>query len=209
MHILLSSALSLLLVCGCAMIHSQTASVALPSREELGTDRVLTNAHVVIWIPSRVAHVSEGRVTSVKLYETTPSGAFVKAHRITSKITIRTKQEFQEHTRFFKEYPIDQEHPSLTLFDVPLGKSLRQDIRDPERDRVISISFNVHKSDTFQEDVETARKVVESIRLLKVQPDETDFLNPLTFAEVKRVKEEIGNLQPYMTPKDCVVAPRP
>jgi hypothetical protein len=79
---------------------------------------------------------------------------------------------------------------------------------------VIQISVNVLKTNivtqretgTFQEDIETAKRMVESIKLLKVQPDETDIFNPLTKVEVETVKGEIDHLQPYMTPGDCISA---
>ena len=124
------------------------------------------------------------------------------------------EQEFKEHLNLFKDDDMEQEHPSLRMFDRPIGKCLRKDIRDVERNRVIQISVNVlktnivtqHETGTFQADIEIAKKMFESIKLLKVQADDTDFLNPLTVAEVERVKVEVGHLQPYMTPKDCVVA---
>lgn len=183
-------------------------------------ERVLTNAHVSIWIPTRTAHIWDDRVTNVGIYETTPpgahfiSGAVFHEYRIDASITVMTEQEFKEHIRLFKDDDMEQEHPALSMFDRPIGKCLRKDIRDAERNRVIQISVNVlktnivtqHETGTFQEDIETAKKMVESIKLLKVQADDTDFLNPLTVAEVERVKEEVGHLQPYMTPKDCVVA---
>jgi hypothetical protein len=213
MRILLASLLALVLWCSCAKTHLEAPSAASLNRRDLGWERVLTNAHVAIWIPAD-AHVREGRVTSVDIYETTPPRAFVRDYTISSEITVRTEKEFREHTRFFKEYDIEQEHPSLTLFDVPLGKCLRKDIRDAERGRIISARFNVRKTNsfrqcetgTFQEDIRTAKRIVESIVLLKAQPDEADIFNPLTVAKVEHVKREIENLQPYMTPKDCVVA---
>jgi hypothetical protein len=194
--------------------------VASSSGEELGMERVLTNAHVSIWIPSHTAHIWDDRATDVGVYETTPpgarfiSGAVFHEYKIDAFITVMTEQEYKEHIRLFKDDDMEQEHPTLSMFDRPIGKCLRKDIRDTERNRLIHISVNVLKTNivtqretgTFQEDIETAKRMVESIRLLKVRADDTDFLNPLTVAEVERVKEEIGHLQPYMTPKDCVVA---
>ena len=211
MRKLLPYALPLLLLSGIA---------SSSGGEELRMERVLTNAHVSIWIPTRTAHIWDDRVTNVGIYETTPpgahfiSGAVFHEYRIDASITVMTEQEFKEHIRLFKDDDMEQEHPALSMFDRPIGKCLRKDIRDAERNRVIQISVNVlktnivtqHETGTFQEDIETAKKMVESIKLLKVQADDTDFLNPLTVAEVERVKEEVGHLQPYMTPKDCVVA---
>ena len=125
-----------------------------------------------------------------------------------------TEQDFKDHIRLFKDDDIEREHPSLVMFDRPIGKCIIKDIRDVDRNRLIQISVNVLKTNivtqretgTFQEDIEAAKKMVESIKLLKAQAGDTDFLNPLTVAEVGRVKEEVGHLQPYMSPKDCVVA---
>ncbi len=83
---------------------------------------------------------------------------------------------------------------------------MRKDIWDPERKWRLLINALVERSNTFDEDVEITKKMIESIRLIKVQPDDTDFFNPLTVAEVDQVKREIDHLQPYMTIKDCVVA---
>jgi hypothetical protein len=187
--------------------------------EESGMERVLTNAHVSIWIPSRMAHIRDDRVTDVGVYETTPpsarftSGAAFHEYRIDASIRVMTEQDFKDHMRLFKDDDIEREHPSSVMFDRPIGKCIRKDIRDVDRKRLIQISVNVLKTNivtqretgTFQEDIEAAKKMVESIKLLKVQADDTDFLNPLTVAKVERVKDEILHLQPYMTPKDCVV----
>lgn len=183
-------------------------------------ERVLTNAHVSIWIPSPTAHIRDDRVTDVGVYETTPpgarfiSGAAFHEYRIDASITVMTEQDFKDHTRLFKDDAIEQEHPDLVLFDRPIGKCIRKDIRDEARNRLIQISVNVLKTNivtqretaTFQKDVEAAKKMVESIKVLKVQADDTDYLNPLTVAKVEQVKDQLGQLQPYMTPKDCVVA---
>lgn len=83
---------------------------------------------------------------------------------------------------------------------------MRKDIWDAERKRRLLIYALVKRGNSFDEDVETTKKMIESIRLIKVQPDDTDFFNPLTAAKVEQVKGEIDHLQPYMTLKDCVVA---
>ena len=197
-------------------------SGVLPSfgEENPGKEYVLTNAHASIWVPSQTVFIRDDRVTEVGVFETKPPGAhFISGEvfhesRIHCEITALTEQEFKKNILFFKDDDMEQEHPTLSMFDRPIGKCLRKDIRDTKRNRVIQISVNVLKtnivtqreSGTFQEDVEAARKMVESIKLLKMQTDDTDFLNPLTVAKVERVKKEIAYLNPYMTPKACFVA---
>src|ERR1039458_6411040 len=89
------------------------------SGEESGMERVLTNAHVSIWIPSHTAHIWDDRVTNVGVYETTPSGArFISGaafheYRIDASITVMTEQDVKDHARLFKDDDIEREHPSL------------------------------------------------------------------------------------------------
>ena len=208
-----------LVLCGCARTHPDS-QVALSGEVGSGEERVLTNAHVSIWIPSRSARITEGRVTSIGLYDMAPrgatliSGAVFRDYRILCDITVETKQEFQHYAQLWKDGDDFQEHPHLTMYDRPIGTQLKKDIRDADRGVILSICANVQKTNrfrgaetgTFHEDIETAKKMIESVRLLKVRPDETDFLNPLTVAEVEQVKQKIDWLQPYMTPQDCLLA---
>jgi hypothetical protein len=196
------------------------SGIAASSGEQVpGTEHVLTNAHVSIWIPSSTAHLSEDRVTSIGLYDMAPrgstfiSGGVFNDYRIQCDVTVETEHEFQHYAKMFKTDDW-QEHTNLTMYDVPIGKQLKKDIRDAERGVVLSINVTVDKTNmfrgaetgTFQEDIETAKKMVESIKLLRPQPDETDIFNPLTMAMVETVKAEIDHLQPYMTPVDCTSA---
>jgi len=220
------SALVLLFFCGCITTRSDlsagTASTNIKftssDKEKWGVECVLTNAHVTIQIP-RTAHVEQGRVTSIGVYDMAPpgttfvSGAVYNDYKVLCDITIKTEQEFQHYAKLFRTEDY-QEHPRLTMYDVPLGKQLRKDIRDSERHWILSVLVNVEKTNaflgretgTFQENIELGKKMVESIKLIKMQSDETDILNPLSAPEVESVKNEIDHLQPYMTPENCVSA---
>jgi hypothetical protein len=210
---------SAIIVCVAALALAGCAThlAASSGGQEPGTELVLTNAHVSIWIPSATAQIWEGRVTSIGLYDMAPagttfiSGGVFRDNRIECDVTIKTEQEFRDDAQRFRSEEW-QEHPSLTMYDAPIGKQLKKDIRDTERGMILVIFATVEKTNmfrgtetgTFPEDIETAKRMVESIKLLKMQPDETDIFNPLTMAEVEIVKGEINYLQPYMTPSDCV-----
>lgn len=170
-------------------------------------ERVFTNAHVVMWVPSRAKPVWDGPTSVIHVDETTPLGAFVKDYKIELEIQIvNTPQELQQMERWASSDWYYQEHPALSIQDGQAGRQIRKDIWDAERKRRLLIYALIERSNSFDEDVETTKKMIESIRLIKVQPDDTDFFNPLTVANVEQVKKEIDHLQPYMTLKDCVVA---
>lgn len=216
--VLLTTILALLLLCSCTMTRSDissnrtesaltNASAISPKTEAWGTERVFTNAHVVMKVPSRAKPVWDGPTLVVHIDETTPPGAFVKDYKIEVEIQIvNTTEELQNMKRWAALNWYFQEHLTLSIQDGQAGRQMRKDIWDPERKWRLLINALVERSNTFDEDVEITKKMIESIRLIKVQPDDTDFFNPLTVAEVDQVKREIDHLQPYMTIKDCVVA---
>jgi hypothetical protein len=206
---------ALLFFCSYTMVRAANESI---SKTNLDMECVLTNAHVTIQIP-HAAHIEQRRITQIGIYNMAPAGAkFVSGsvyrdYKVMCDVTIESEKEFQHNAQFFQTEDF-QEHTNLITYDVPIGKQLRKDIRDSERHWILSISANVEKTNaflgretgTFQEDIEMAKKMIESIKLIKMQPNETDILNPLSVVEVERIKKEIGNLQPYMTPSDCLAA---
>jgi hypothetical protein len=48
--------------------------------------------------------------------------------------------------------------------DGPVGKQIRRDISEPDQSRIISIVATVDKTASFEEDVETAKRMVGSIQ---------------------------------------------
>ena len=136
------------------------------SKRSSGVDRVFTNANFVMWVPSRAAHVWDGPTSVVDVDEITPPGAFVKDYKIHVDIMMDTEQEFNRfHSTNTEDWDF-QEHPTLSMMDRPIGKQFRKDIRDLQRGRILVVNAAVQKSDTFQEDVETAKKMIESIKLI-------------------------------------------
>src|ERR1035438_7905953 len=177
---------------------STNASIASPMTEALGTERVFTNAHVVMWVPSRAKPVWDGSTTVIHVDETTPSGAFVKDYKIVLDIEIvNTTLRLQRMERWAASNWYFQEHPTLSTEDGQAGRQMRKDIWDAERKRRLLINALIGRSNTFEEDLETAKKMIESIKLIKVQPDDIDFWNRLTSAEVELAKKEIDHLQPH------------
>jgi hypothetical protein len=158
-------------------------------------------------VPSRAKPLWDGPTTVIHIDETTPPGAFVKDYKIEVEIQIvNTEQELQQLERWASSDWYSQEHSTLSIQDGRGGRQMRKDIWDTERKRRLLINALVERSNTFDEDVEMTKKMIESIKLIKVQPDDTDFFNPLTVAEVEQVKGEIDHLQPYMTLQNCVIA---
>jgi hypothetical protein len=158
-------------------------------------------------VPSRAKPLWDGPTTVIHIDETTPPGAFVKDYKIEVEIQIvNTEQEFQQMEQWASSNWYFQEHPTLSIQDGQAGRRMRKDIWDAERKRRLLINALVKRSNTFNEDVEMTKKMIESIKLIKVQLNDIDFFNSLTVAEVEQVKEEIDHLQPYMTLKECVVA---
>jgi hypothetical protein len=218
MRILFASAWALSLLCGCTMTRSNissisaepastNANIASPKTEVWEADRVFTNAHVVMWVPSRSKPIWDGPTTVIHVDETTPPGAFVKDYKIVLDIEIvNTTRELQQMERWAASNWYFQEHTALSTEDGQAGRQMRKDIWDAERKRRLLINALVERSNTFDEDVETTKKMIESIKLIKAQPDDIDFWNRLTSAEVECAKKEIDHLQPYMTPNDCTKA---
>jgi hypothetical protein len=116
---------------------------------------------------------------------------------------VNSTQRLQQLERWAVSDWYSQEHTILSTEDGQAGRRIRKDIWDTERKRRLLINVLVERSNTFDQDVETTKKMIESIKLMKVQPDDVDFWNRLTSAEVERAKNEIDHLQPYMTPNDC------
>ena len=81
------------------------------------------------------------------------------------EIQIDSEREFKRYAALCQDWSF-QEHPTLSMQNVPVGRQFRKDIRDPVRGRILYINAMVDKSDTFQEDVETAKKMIESIKLI-------------------------------------------
>ena len=217
MRILLISISVICLLCGCTTTRSDisstslesastNSSIASPRTEVLGMERVFTNAHVVMWLPSRAKPIWDGPTTVIHVDETTSPGAFVKDYKIVVDIQIDTDQEFKRWYSDSSPYWLFQVHPVLSTEDGQVGRQMRKDIWDNERKRWLEINALVERSNTFDQDVETTKKIIESITLIKAQPDDIDFWNRLTSAEVERAKKGIDNLQPYMTPNDCTEA---
>lgn len=168
------------LLWGCAtnrLVSSSESSLASESgllnkaplkRDQSGAERIFTNANVVAWVPLRALRVWDGKdgsTSGIQIDEITSPGAFIKDYKINVEIQIATEREFE----VFSKGPPDwyfQEHPTLSMKDVTIGKQLRKDIRDPQRGRILLINAMVKRNATFEEDVETAKKIIESIKLI-------------------------------------------
>jgi len=132
-----------------------------------GAERVFTNANVVMWVPSRAKPIWDGPTSVVHVDETTPPGAFVKDYKIELDIEIVNIPELlQKMERWSSSDWFYQDHPEVSIIDVQYGKQLRRDIWNLEKTRRLLISARVTRSATFEEDVKTARKMIESIKLI-------------------------------------------
>lgn len=159
---------SLWMVWGCAT-KQPDKSVQRESATETttGAKRIFTNAHVVMWVPLQIAKIWDGPTSGVYIGETTPPGAFVKEYRIELDIEIvDTPEQLQTMKRWSSSDWFYKEHPEVSIIDVEYGKQLRRDIWNPEKSRRLLISARVMKSATFEDDVDTAKKMIESIELI-------------------------------------------
>jgi hypothetical protein len=134
-------------------------------RNESGTEQIFTNANVVMWVPSDAAKVWDGPTSVVKVDKFTPPHTRPEGYKITVEIEIDSEQEFKRNAELSQDWYF-QEHPTLSTEDGQVGKQFRKDIRDPEKGCILLINGMVEKSETFSNDVDTARKMIESIKLI-------------------------------------------
>lgn len=149
---------------GVATVRTNAAVVSL-KQDQSGAERSFSNANVVMWVPSNAVRVWDGPTSGVYIGETTPSGAFVKEYRIELDIEIVDMPELlQKMERWSSSNWFYQDHPEVAIIDVQYGKQLRRDIWNHERTKRLLIGARVTKSTTFEEDIEIAMKMVESIK---------------------------------------------
>lgn len=175
----LSTTFSIWLLCGCSTSHldlsnanqlnTETALTNASARslteDQTGAERVFTNANVVMWVPSNAVKVWDGPTSGVYIGETTPPGAFVKMYKIELDIEIVDIPELlQKMERWSSSDWFYQDHPEVSIIDVQYGKQMRRDIWNPEKSRRLLIDARVMRSATFAEDIETAKKMIESIK---------------------------------------------
>ena len=169
---------SLWLLCGCstelppaavqAQVDSEPTATAVGQRNngQPGTWITFTNANVVMWVPASVVSVWDGSTCSVEAEGITPTRALPQEYKILVEIQIDSEQEFKKNTELYQGWYF-QEHPTLSTRDGQESRQFRKDIRDPELSRILLVNGMVDKSDTFDKDVETAKKMIESIKLIK------------------------------------------
>jgi hypothetical protein len=177
----LTTTFSIWLLCGCStsrldssnanQFNTETAltnaSAVSLTKDQSGAERVFTNANVVMWVPSNAVQVWDGPTSGVYIGETTPPGAFVKDYKIELDIgIIDTPERLQQQDRWSASNWFYQDHPQVSMIDVQYGKQLRRDIWSHEKTRRLLISASVTRSATFEEDVKTAKKMIESIKLI-------------------------------------------
>lgn len=118
-----------------------------------------------MWVPVNAVRVWDGNTSGIQIGEITLPGAFIKEYRIYVEIQINTKREFDVTSKGGSDWYF-QEHPILSVMDVPIGKQIRKDIPDSKRKRVLLVNAMVKRSVTFDADVEMAKKMIESITLI-------------------------------------------
>lgn len=139
----------------------------VPLMESSGANRVFTNGNFVMWVPSRAVHVWDGHTSVVDVDETTFPGAFVKDYKIEVEIIIvDTPERLRQQEQWGATDWYYQDHPKISVMDVQYGKQMRKDIWNSERTRRFLINAMIKKNGTFQAGVETAKKMVESIKLI-------------------------------------------
>jgi hypothetical protein len=134
-------------------------------QDQSGAVRVFTNANVVMWVPSNAVEIWDGPTSGVYIGETTQPRAFVKMYKIELDIEIVDIPELlQKMDRWSSSDWFYKDHPEVSIIDVQYGKQLRRDISNQNKSRRILIDARVTRSATFEEDVQTAKKMIESIK---------------------------------------------
>jgi hypothetical protein len=185
----LSTTFSIWLLCGCSTSHPSSSNEDQLNTETLlintnkvflkdqsGVERVFTNANVVMWVPTRAKYVWDGPTSGIQIDEITPPGVFVRDYKIYVEIQVNDTAEFKEFFVPKEDLAVPtnrahvdwcfQEHPELSVTNAQYGKQLRKDIRDTSRGRVLMVNGVVKSSRTLEADLETAKKMIESIKLI-------------------------------------------
>jgi hypothetical protein len=142
-----------------------TSSVEQINNGQPGAWHTFTNVNVVMWVPANASEVWDGPTSLVKIDRITLPHVLPEEYKIEIVIRTDSEQEFKQNADMSQDWHF-QEHPTLSMKDVEVGKQLIKDIRDPEHDRILMFIGTVVKTDTFDKDVATAKKMIESIKLV-------------------------------------------
>jgi hypothetical protein len=142
-----------------------TSAVGQINNGQPGAWHTFTNVNVVMWVPANAAEVWDGPTSLVKLDKISPPHVLPEEYKIEIVIRTDSEQEFKQNADMSQDW-LFQEHPTLSMRDGEVGKQLIKDIRDPEHDRILMFIGTVVKTDTFDKDVATAKKMIESIKLI-------------------------------------------
>jgi hypothetical protein len=168
------------LLCGCtsnrldsskeiqpSFASTTTTNSILSKDEQLGAWHTLTNLNVVMWLPANASEVWDGPTSLVKIDRITPPHVLPEEYKIEIVIQTDSEQEFKRNAELGQQDWYFQEHPTLSMKDGQVGRQFRKDIRDPEHDRILMLIGTMVKTDTFDKDVATAKKMIVSIKLIK------------------------------------------
>jgi hypothetical protein len=167
-------------ICGCTRPTSDAsktstapallnASTGLQKVEQLGVERVFTNTQVVMWMPSRAEYLDGDYHGSD--FTSVTFGAI--------DIMIRIKdsgQDPEQSSELASDWAF-QDHPSLSTRDSSTRegqprKQMCKTIWDATRKRKLFIYATVLSTDIYAYDMETATKMIESIRIIKPPRDD-------------------------------------
>jgi hypothetical protein len=169
---------SIWLMCGCLtnngdLANKRTATPPISatnvsSRELSGNDRRFSNGDFVMWVPSRAVHVSDGHTSVVDIDETTLSDASVKDYKIEVEIQMSdTPREFEQMEKWSSSNWYFKDFSKTSTRETNYGIQIRKDVWNSEKTRRLLINAMVKKGSTLPTDVETATKMVESVRLFQ------------------------------------------
>ena len=145
----------------------RVTSAVIPTNDPSGIERIFTNANVVVWVPNRANDIGDGHTSFIQIDETTPAGAFVKDFKIEFEILINEgERELRQLSKWGASDWFFQEHPEISIAEAHYGKQIRKDIWNPEKTRRLLIHAKVKRSATFENDIKTAVKMVESVKLI-------------------------------------------
>jgi hypothetical protein len=166
-------------LCGCSFIRSTPESQDVAQAKSLsvakganvpttqpGRDVTFTHAGFAMWVPSRAQDVWDGPTSSIRIDETTKPGSFVKDDKIVVEIQeINTPTQLRQTARWAASDWYFEYHRALAFHEAQYGIQLRKDIWNTDDTRRLLVTGMVTRSGTYQEDIETAERIIQSIKL--------------------------------------------
>ena len=149
-----------------ADVRLTNATIFLPV-SRAGFEQAFTNASATMWVPISSVRIIDGHTSLVDIDETTFPSAHVKDYKIEVEIQIiDTPREIKQMEQWSNTDWYFKDHSELSTREVQYGVQIRRDIWNSSRSRRLLINGMIKKSATFKEDIETAKKMIQSVNIV-------------------------------------------